>query len=192
MTASGKAFTVPLFTKMAHQLFPRHVCSIFDKCSLEELECLNEALENESWVFGYWTVLKNRFGLSGCEAKLKSFKDCNLLDDMPVVMQEALHIYDALSQLIRRNGHTYVLFKQLKEKLKTVKNWTESLDYLRKISVVGTSEDHLGNSRHVFLKHIRCYEATIAGHIAEIMDKEPWTRNVEIDEQVSVICLILK
>ena len=47
ITATGKAFTVPLFTKYAHRLFPRRVCSIFEESSKEELEELNEALNKE-------------------------------------------------------------------------------------------------------------------------------------------------
>ena len=126
VTATGKAFTVPLFTKYAHRLFPRRVCSIFEESSKEELEELNEALNKEPWVFGYWSVLKQRFNLSSCEVKLESFEDCNLLDQMPIAKQDALHIYNALSRLLRKYGHTYVEFKMLTKELSGVRNWKKS------------------------------------------------------------------
>ena len=188
LIATGKAFTVPLFTKYAHQLFPRRVCSIFEESSKEELEELNEALNKEPWVFGYWSVLKQRFNLSSCEVKLKSFEDCNLLDQMPIAKQDALHIYNALSRLLRKYGHTYVEFKMLTKELNGVRNWKKSLDYLREIDVVGTSEDHLGDNRHVFLTHVRRYEEGIARNVVAVMDEKPWTSNVEIDEKVGSDC----
>lgn len=182
--ATGKAFTFPLFTKFAHRLFPQHVCLIFDECSHEELERLSEALQRESWVFGYWTVLKNRFGLKGCEVKLQSFIDCNLLQQMPLVMQDALRVYDALSRIIRKDGHTYVQLWKLKGKATNVTKWAENLAYLEEINIVKTSA--AGDSRHVFLTHIRGFEKTIARNLAEIMDNEPWVGDIEIDEQVSI------
>ena len=183
--ATGKAFTFPLLTRFAHRLFPRHVCALFDERSHEELECLREALEEESWVFGYWSVLKNRFGLKGCEAKLQSFIDCNLLQTMPVAMQDALRIYDALSRVIYKNGHTYVHLMQLKShpKVTNVTKWEESLAYLKEINVVKTSVAR--DSCHVFLTHLRGYEKTIAQNLAGIMDNIPWLGDIEIDEQVS-------
>ena len=198
VTATGKALLVPLFTKYAHRLFPRHVCSIFDECSQEELESLSEALQNESWVFGYWTVVKSRFGLSGCEVKLQSFIDCNLLEGMPAVMQDAFQIYDVLSKMIQQDGHTYVFLHQLRRLRKlngSVTKWAESLAYLSKINVVKTAEDHLGENRHVFLTHIRSFEKKIAGNLAKIMENEPWVGDIEIDEQVSItqmyLCIII-
>lgn len=184
--ATGKAFTFPLFTRFAHRLFPHHVCSLFDERSYRELECLSEALEKESWVFGYWSVLKTRFGLKGCEAKLQSFIDCNLLQTMPVVMQDALRVYDALSRMIYKDGHTYVHLMQLKRhpKMKNVTKWEESLAYLEEINVVKTSGAR--DSCHVFLTHIRGYEKTIARNLAWIMDNKPWVGDIEIEEQVSI------
>jgi len=185
-SATGKAFTFSSFTRFAHQLFPHHVCSFFDEWNCEKLECLSEALQRESWVFGYWSVLKNRFDLKGCEAKLQSFIDCNLLQAMPVVMQEVLHVYDALSHMIYKDGHTYVNLMQLKEQPKVVcvSKWAESLAYLKEINVVKTCET--GGRCHVFLTHIRGYEKTIATNLAKIMGNEPWIGNIEIDEQVSI------
>lgn len=184
--ATGKAFTFSSFTRFAHRLFPHHVCSFFDEWNCEKLECLSEALQRESWVFGYWSVLKNRFDLKGCEAKLQSFIDCNLLQAMPVVMQDALCVYDALSHMIYKDGHTYVNLVQLKKqpKLAYVTKWAESLAYLKEINVVKTLET--GDSCHVFLTHIRGYEKTIARNLTEIMGNEPWVGNIEIDKQVSI------
>lgn len=187
VAATGKAFTVPLFTKYAHRLFPNHVCQIFDECPQQKLEDLNVALKRESWVLGYWTILKNRFGLAGCEVKLKSFIDCDLLQGMPRSMQDALRIYDGLCNMMRKYGHTYVFLCQLKMKLASdVQTWAESLAYLAEINVVKTSENHLGEGRHVFLTHIRGYEKKIAQNLAEVMENESWVGNIEIDEQVSV------
>lgn len=105
---------------------------------------------------------------------------------MPVVMQDALRIYDALSHMIYKDGHTYVYLMQLKEqsKLTYVTKWAESLAYLKKINVVKTYET--GDSCHVYLTHIRGYEKTIARNLAEMMGNEPWVGNIEIDEQVSI------
>ena len=59
---------------------------------------------------------------------------------------------------------------------------------MREIDVVGTSEDHLGDNRHVFLTHIRRYEEGIARNVVAVMDEKPWTSNVEIDEKVGSDC----
>ena len=64
----------------------------------------------------------------------------------------------------------------------------KKVDYLREIDVVGTSEDHLGDNRHVFLTHIRRYEEGIARNVVAVMDEKPWTSNVEIDEKVGSDC----
>lgn len=175
-----------MFTKFAHRLFPRHVCSFFDELTYEKLKCLSEVLQKESWVFGYWSVLKNRFDLKGCEAKLQSFIDCNLLQAMPVAMQDALYVYDTLSRMIYKDGHTYVHLMQLKRhpKVANVTKWEESLAYLKAINAVKTCAARDGY--HVFLTHLRGYEKTIAWNLAGIMDNIPWVGNIEIDKQVSI------
>lgn len=101
-------------------------------------------------------------------------------------MQEALRVYDALSHIIYKDGHTYVNLMQLKEQPKVayVTKWEESLAYLKEINVVKTYET--GGRCHVFLTHIRGYEKTIARNLTDIMGNEPWIGNIEIDEQVSI------
>ena len=117
VTATGKAFLVPKFTKYAHRLFPCHAHSLFTnpKVGASKLEELNNALDSEPWVFGFQTVLKNRFNISGCEAKLSAFIECDLLRSMPVEKQGALYIYNALCAVIRKFGHTYILLRELKQ-----------------------------------------------------------------------------
>lgn len=103
---------------------------------------------------------------------------------MSVSMKDALYIYDALSKMINRDGHTYVLLGELKRQNTKVTTWKESLAYLKTIDVVGTSEDHLGDMRHVFLTHIRGFEENIARNLATMMGNKPWLGNITIDEQV--------
>ncbi|XP_068761068.1 DNA helicase B-like [Montipora capricornis] len=180
---TGKAFAVPLFLKFVHRLLPRQVCSIFDDCDLKTLESLNEAVLREPWLFGYWTVLKTRFGLSGCEAKIESFKECNLFQGMPVVKKDSLLIYHSLCKIIKNEGHTYVHLHQLKERQRNISDWEESLAYLSEIGAVKTSEEQLGNRRLVFLPHLRWYEQNIARNLSHIMTQTPWIGNAEIDDQ---------
>lgn len=175
---------MPVLLQFAHRLLPRRACSIFDDCEQKTLESLNEAIKTEPWILGYWTVLTERFGLSGCEAKLSSFEYCNLLQKMPVVMRDALRIYHSLREMTRKFGHTYVYLQQLKGKLR-VTNWEGSLSYLSSIDAVKTSEDHLGNKRHVFLPYLRRCEQGIACNLSKIISKTPWTGNIEIEEQVN-------
>ena len=185
VAATGKAFAVPLFLKFVHRLLPRQVCSIFDDCDLKTLKSLNEAVLREPWLFGYWTVLKTRFGLSGCEAKKESFEECNLFQGMPVVMKDSLLIYHSLCKIIKNEGHTYVHLHQLKRRQRNISDWEESLAYLSKIGAVKTSEEQLGNRRLVFLPHLRWYEQNIARNLSHIMTQTPWIGNAEIDDQVS-------
>lgn len=104
---------------------------------------------------------------------------------MPVVKQDALRIYDALSRMIRKEHHTYVLLKQLKKQLTSkVSTWEHSLAYLNEINVVATSNDQRGDECHVFLTHIRGFEKNIARNLAAVMDEEPWMHNIKIDDQV--------
>lgn len=185
LAATGKAFLVPEFLKFAHRLFPNRVCSMFDECNLSTLESLNEAIKTEPWVVGYWTVLTRRFDLKGCEAKLTSFEECNLLQGMPIVMQDALRIYSSLCTMICKFGHTYVHLWQLKGKQTNIRNWEESLAYLSTIDAVETSKDHQGNRRIVFLPYLRGYEKNIARNLSEMMTKSPWIGDIEINEEVS-------
>ena len=105
-------------------------------------------------------------------------------------MQDALRIYDELCNMMRKYGHTYVSLRQLKMKLASdVETWAESLAYLAEINVVKTSDDHLGEGRHVFLTHIRGFEKKIARNLAEVMDNKSWVGNIEINEQVSVLAV---
>ena len=181
---------MPSLLKFAHRLFPRRVCSIFDDCEQKTLESLDEAIQREPWILGYWTVMTARFGLSGCEAKLSSFEECRLLQEMPVVMQDSLRIYHSLREMTRKFGHTYVYLYQLKGKQPNVTNWEDSLSYLSTIDAVKTSEDHLGIRRLVFFPYLRRCEQRIARKMSKIMRETPWTGNIEIDEQVCYIVLL--
>lgn len=203
VTATGKAFLVPKFTKYAHRLFPRHAHSLFTnpKVGASKLEELNNALDSEPWVFGFQTVLKNRFNISGCEAKLSAFIECDLLRSMPVEKQGALYIYNALCAVIRKFGHTYILLRELKQPryyskpycpgTYHVANWERSLTYLSEIEVVKTSGSSFDDRCSVFLPHVRGYEETIANNLSKIMTKEPWTGGIGIDEEVSWILTVI-
>ena len=63
--ATGKAFLVPELTKFAHRLFPRHLKALFSSLDLKVLQDMAKALQDEPWILGYQTVMKERFGLSG-------------------------------------------------------------------------------------------------------------------------------
>ena len=194
-TATGKAFLVPRLTKYAHRLFPHHACSLFFDPKIETLKRMNAALVSEPWVFGYQTVLKNRFHITGFEAKLSGFIECDLLRDMPAEMRDALYIYNALSEVTRSLGHTFVLLRELKQPkyyrkphspgTYHVSFWERSLAYLRQIEVVETEGDDFNDRCHVFLTHIRGYEKTIANNLSEIMRQESWIGNIEMKEEVS-------
>lgn len=140
----------------------------------------------EPWIFGYWTVLSSRYDLSGCEAKLTSFQECDLFQKMPVSMQDALRIYHKLCEKIRKFGHTYVYLSQLKGWETNVKHWEESLSYLSSIDAVETCDDHLGDERIVFLPYLRQFEQRIANNLSCIMHKEPWIGNIDVEQQVIV------
>lgn len=175
---------MPEFTCFAHRLLPRHVRSIFKECPVEVLQELERAINMEPWIFGYWTVLSSRYDLSGCEAKLTSFQECNLFQTMPLIMQDALHIYHKLCEKIRKFGHTYVNLQQLKGWETNVRHWEESLSYLSSIDAVETCDDHLGDERIVFLPYLRWFEQSIANNLSFIMHNEPWIDNIDVEQQV--------
>ena len=153
---------------------------------MEVLQELERAINMEPWIFGYWTVLSSRYDLSGCEAKLTSFQECNLFQTMPLIMQDALRIYHKLCEKIRKFGHTYVYLSQLKGWETNVKHWEESLSYLSSIDAVETCDDHLGDERIVFLPYLRQFEQRIANNLSYIMHKEPWIGNIDVEQQVIV------
>ena len=105
---------------------------------------------------------------------------------MSVAIQDALHVYDALSRMSYKDGNTYVHLMQLKShpKVTNVTKWEESLSYLKEINIVKTCAARDGY--HVFLTHLRGYEKTIARNLAGIIDNIPWVGNIEIDKNVSI------
>ena len=158
------------------------------------LQDMAKALQDEPWILGYQTVMKERFGLSGCEVKLPSFVNCNLMEKMPPINRDALYVYNALCKDTYKYGHTYVPLWKLKRnkcyeppstpRVYRVTTWEESLAYLREINVVKTAGD--GDGRSVFLPHIRGYEQSIVRSICKMMRKKsPWVNNLETDEKVN-------
>ena len=193
--ATGKAFLVPELTKVAHRLFPRHVKTLFSSSELTVLQDIAKALESEPWMLGYQSVMQEKFGISGCEVKISSFVNCNLMDKMPVVNRDALYVYNALCKETFKYGHTYAPFWKLKHnksyeppftpRVYRVTTWEECLTHLREIGVVKTAGDSFGDARSVFLPHIRGYEQTIVRSICKMMKKRSWVSDMELDGKVS-------
>jgi len=160
---------------------------------LKDLQDMAKALESEPWVLGFQTVLQERFGISGCEVKIASFVNCNLMKNMPVVNRDALYIYNALCKVIYKYGHTYVPMWKLKHnkcyeppftpRVYRVTTWKDSIAYLEEMHVVKTYHDDCGNVRSVYLPRIRGYEQTIVRSICKLMKKSPWVSMTEIDEK---------
>lgn len=158
---------------------------------------MNESLGSEPWILGFKKVLKDQFHISGIEAKLSAFIECNLLSGMPDDKQDALYIYNALSEVTRRCGHTYVLLRELKKQKyydkpyarqsHYVKQWERALAYLKEIQVIGTEGDIYDDDRcHVFLTHLRDYEKKIASNLSTmIMNQESWIGPIDVKEEVS-------
>jgi len=161
---------------------------------LKELQDMDKALDSEPWVLGFQTVLQERFGISGCEVKIASFVNCDLMKNMPVVNRDALYIYNALCKVIYKYGHTYVPMWKLKHnkcyeppftpRVYRVTTWKDSIAYLEEMHVVKTYHDDCGNVRSVYLPRIRGYEQTIVRSICKLMKKSPWVSMTEIDEKV--------
>ena len=157
---------------------------------------MNESLGSEPWIFGFRKVLKNQFHISGIEAKLLGFIKCDLLSGMPVDKRDALYIYNALSEVTRRCGHTYVLLGELKQQKYYdkpyspqsyhVTKWDRALAYLKEIQVVGTEGDISNDRCHVFLTHLRDYEKTIASNLSTMMmNNISWIGHIDVEEEVS-------
>lgn len=157
---------------------------------------MNESLGSEPWILGFKKVLKDQFHISGIEAKLSGFIECNLLSGMPDDKQDALYIYNALSEVTRRCGHTYVLLRELKQQKyydkpyarqsHYVKQWGRALAYLKEIQVIGTEGDIYDDRCHVFLTHLRDYEKKIASNLSTmIMNQESWIGPIDVKEEVS-------
>lgn len=145
-------------------------------------------------MLGFQTVLQERFGISGCEVKIPSFVNCDLIETMPVLNRDALYIYNALCKVTYKYGHTFLPLYKLKynkyyeppftPRVYHVSTWDDSITYLRDVNVVKTAADPCGNVRSVFLPHIRGYEQTIVRSICKMMKKSPWVSEMEIDEKV--------
>lgn len=157
---------------------------------------MDESLGSEPWILGFKKVLKDQFRISGIEAKLSGFIDCDLLSRMPDDKQDALYIYNALSEVTRRCGHTYVLLGGLKQQKyydkpyarqsHHVKQWERALAYLKEIQVIGTEGDIYDDRCHVFLTHLRDYEKKIASSLSRmIMKQESWIGPIDVKEEVS-------
>ena len=157
---------------------------------------MNESLGSEPWIFGFRKVLKKQFHISGIEAKLSGFIKCDLLSEMPVDKHDALYIYNALSEVTHRCGHTYVLLGELKKQKyydkpyspqsHHVTKWEQALAYLKEIQVVGTEGDISNDRCHVFLTHLRDYEKTIASNLSTMMmNNISWIGHIDVEEEVS-------
>ena len=140
---------------------------------------------------------KERFGLTGTEVKLKGFIDSRILYKMPLPMQNALYVYNAMKKITYNDGHTYVTTSQLCRKYwystrnavvsrsLSEKEIEQAVNYLTECDVL--EKDHLQSGEEVIVfPHIKEYEMSIAEAVAILMKGLPCLPKTAVYEEVCI------
>ncbi|XP_077977530.1 DNA helicase B-like [Glandiceps talaboti] len=155
------------------KLLPKHAAAILIRESDEVLEKLETAIADEPWVFGFSPILRWQLKIIGCEAWLESFKQCNLLAEMPDHIRDALCIYHVMKNDCRSYGHTYLYENYMKRSRSfqgyIVKDWNKAYKFLEKHYVI------LKDGNRMYLRRYWKYEQMIADSLAELQQRESWS-----------------
>lgn len=157
-------------------------------------------IKENPWDLGYMVNTKKQYGLAGTEVKLKGFIDSRILNKMPLPMQNALYVYNAMKKITYNDGHTYVTKKQLCHKHwystrnavvsrnLSEKEIEQAVNYLTECEVL--EKDHLLSREEVIVfPHIKAYEVFIAKAVAMLMRGSPCLPKTAVYEEV---CLLLQ
>ena len=154
-------------------------------------------IKENPWDLGYMVKTKEHFGLTGTEVKLKGFIDSRILYKMPLLMQNALYVYNAMKRITYNDGHTYVTKRQLCHKYwystrnavvrrsLSEKEIEQAINYLTGCDVL--EKDHLQSGEEVIVfPHIKQYEVSIAKAVANLMNGSPCLPKTAVHEEVCV------
>lgn len=128
--------------------------------------------------------MQERFKIYNCEATLHAYTTSGLIDAVDVVPRDALHVYHALKDMCRRDGHTYVTFSDLiryfRDKNFTVRDSTAAREFLIENNI--TVEDE--SKSRIYLRKYWTAEQNIAESIMILQDLHkvsPWTLDIDFD-----------
>lgn len=194
------------FFKLGPLLFPRKIGSIIrhtgddpgDRQSKSQLHSiLNQMLQTNPWKVGFSEIIyqetkKTKRRWSGLEASLKSMKSSEFYtDQLERIHQDALHIYDLIKELCRKDGHTFVTEDDISRNYKyydrikydhTIASLRDTLSFLVKEKVLHKDKNNLKERFHL-MRYWRAEEKIVKSLKSLIRAKHPPIEiNMEGDE----------
>ena len=124
-----------------------------------------------SILHSLWQVLLSKLNLSGMEARVDDLYESGFIDRFTPVQRDALHIYNVMKDLCQRDGHTYLLEKNVQFGLKQSKckvcNLRDALDFLEENKVIVMETPHSGGLR-LYLRRYWEAETGIASGVQQM------------------------
>uniref|UniRef100_A0A3Q3JID7 Uncharacterized protein n=1 Tax=Monopterus albus TaxID=43700 RepID=A0A3Q3JID7_MONAL len=140
------------------------------------LNKLEHIIKNDVWILGFRTL-----GLVRCEAPLKAFEECDILQKIPPLQRHALLVYDKIKKHCYSTGSTYVDLTELSKKRFPEKlssdQVSEAISFLSDERVVDVPE-----KTKVVLHNFYLYETGIADCLHTLVDRGQWNIPVNATE----------
>ncbi|KAM5170861.1 DNA helicase B [Mantella aurantiaca] len=142
---------------------------------------LEKILNTEPWKLGFALILFRELHLSGCEAKLDSFLQCDedLQKKIPDLQRHALYIYSDLQSRCMNLGDTYIEQSNLNNaacKVMSTEHAWEAIDFLKGQEIVMVDQER------VFLHNYYVYEENTADFIKRLVTQKPRNPEVEVSD----------
>ncbi|KAK7108691.1 hypothetical protein V1264_016376 [Littorina saxatilis] len=170
-----RAQRYPQLLKFLCGLFPLNFINCLVGPPHSALSKLEQATEDEPWVFGFGRIMARRFKVYGIEANYKAYQAAGLMDQIPQVEKDALYIYEVLKTDASRDGHTFISFPDLRQHRHfaqidhEVSDWSPALAFLSRNEV--TVEERFKVMRNVFLYHNWKAEVDIVEGLAVVVKR---------------------
>nr|XP_020457158.1 DNA helicase B [Monopterus albus] len=145
------------------------------------LNKLEHIIKNDVWILGFRTLVFRELGLVRCEAPLKAFEECDILQKIPPLQRHALLVYDKIKKHCYSTGSTYVDLTELSKKRFPEKlssdQVSEAISFLSDERVVDVPE-----KTKVVLHNFYLYETGIADCLHTLVDRGQWNIPVNATE----------
>uniref|UniRef100_A0A3Q1H634 Uncharacterized protein n=1 Tax=Anabas testudineus TaxID=64144 RepID=A0A3Q1H634_ANATE len=134
---------------------------------------LEHIIANDVWKLGFTRLVYRELKLVRCEAQLRAFEECNLLQKMLPLHRCSLMVYDHLKKHCFSTGSTCLNENELREKLTKGEKMSddhvwEAIDFLKEQTIV------VLDKRLVVLFNFNEYETGIANCLRKLVERGPW------------------
>ncbi|KAF7647737.1 hypothetical protein LDENG_00167510 [Lucifuga dentata] len=144
---------------------------------------LEAIITNDVWKLGFSYLVYKELKLVRCEAQLKAFMGCSLLQKIPLLQQNVLWAYEQLKKHCHSTGSTYMDQPSLCSVLRKVPGMSDeqawkAIHFLREQAVV------VCDKQKVVLQNFHLYETGIAECLCSLVERGPWRIPVNVREML--------